>query len=204
MRPTILALTLLAACGLTACGPTVRHGTVNGLSYDVAGTGPVVVLIPDSAGRLVWAQQFKVLAKSFEVVQYEPFGTVTDLTALMDHLGVTKASIVALGAGVTPALDLTLTQPERVESLVLVSPHMGNEHTPFVAIKPPVLLVVGTKDDSAAELGLDTIRAHLGGVETITMPGASHLVNADRAKSFNTALQEFLFHVHPEAMPRHS
>jgi pimeloyl-ACP methyl ester carboxylesterase len=199
MRPTILALTLL-----TACGPMVHHGTVNGASYDVAGTGPVVVLIPDSAGRPVWAQQFKVLAKSFEVVQYEPFGTAADLTALMDHLGATKASIVALGAGATPALDLTLTQPERVESLVLVSPHLQSEHAPFVAIKPPVLLIVGTKGDSAAELGLDTIRAHLGGVETITMPGAGHVVNAERAKSFNTALQEFLFHVHPEAMPRHS
>jgi pimeloyl-ACP methyl ester carboxylesterase len=199
MRPTLLALILL-----TACGPMVHHGTVNGLSYDVAGTGPVVVLIPDSAGRPVWTQQFKLLAKSFEVIQYEPFGTVTDLTALMDHLGVTKASIVALGAGVTPALDLTLAHPERVESLVLVSPHMAGEHTPLVALKPPVLLIVGTKGDSAAELGLDTIRAHLGGIETITMPGAGHLPNADRAKSFNTALQEFLFHVHPEAMPRHS
>jgi pimeloyl-ACP methyl ester carboxylesterase len=198
MRLTLLALLVLA----TACGPSVQHGTVDGLSYDVAGQGPVVVLIADSAGRAVWKNQLKTLDKSFEVVQYDPIGTPDALIALLDHLGVPKASLVALGAGAPVALDATMAHPDRVEGLVLVSPHMANEHTALVAIKQPLLLVVGTKGDSAAVLGLDTLRAHIGSAETITLPGGGHQVNVDRAKSFNTVVQEFLFHIHPEAMPR--
>jgi pimeloyl-ACP methyl ester carboxylesterase len=189
---------------LTACGPEVHHGTVNGLSYDVAGSGPVIVLIPDSAGRAVWKDQFKVLAKSFEVIQYEPFATSDALIALLDHLGVTKTSLIALGAGAPTALDATSAHPDRVEALILVSPHLANEHNTITAVTPPVLLIVGTKGDSGAVLGLDTLRAHLAGVETVTMPGASHQVNVDRAKSFNTVVQEFLFHIHPEAAPHRS
>jgi pimeloyl-ACP methyl ester carboxylesterase len=197
---TILFLTALSA----GCIPSTQHGTVSGLSYDVSGKGPVVVLVADSAGRAAWDKQFPVLAKSFEVVRYEPFATSDALTALLDHLAISKTSLIALGAGAAPAIDLTLAHPDRVEALVLVSPHMANEHGTLADIKAPLLLVVGTKGDSAAALGIDTLRAHLGGVQTITMPGAGHQVNAERDKSFNMVVQEFLFHIHPEAAPRHA
>ena len=137
-------------------------------------------------------------------MRYEPFASGDALNALLDHLAVTKASLIALGAGAAPAIDLTLAHPDRVEALVLVSPHMANEHGTLTDIKAPLLLVVGTKGDSGAVLGIDTLRAHLGGVQTITMPGAGHQVNAERATSFNTVVQEFLFRIHPEAAPHHS
>jgi pimeloyl-ACP methyl ester carboxylesterase len=189
---------------LVACGPSTHHGTVSGLTYDVSGSGPVVVLIADSAGRTVWDKQFPVLAKTFEVIRYEPVATADALTALLDHLAVKKASLVALGAGAPAAIDLTLAHPDRVEALVLVSPHMTNEHGTLTDLKVPLLLVVGTRGDSAAVLGVDTLRAHMGGVQTVTMPGAGHQVNVERFKSFNTVVQEFLFHIHPEVVPHRS
>jgi pimeloyl-ACP methyl ester carboxylesterase len=200
----ILALTVLPV--LAACGPATQHGTTKLWSYDVAGKGPVVVLIGDSAGPGVWEKQFPVLAKSFEVVNYAPVpGAGADvLNEMLDHLVVTKASLIALGTGATTAIDFTLAHPDRVESLVLVSPHLANAHGALVDIKAPLLLIVGTKGDSQAVLGVDTLRAHLGGVQTITMPGVGHQVNVERAKSFNSVVQEFLFHIHPEAAPRQS
>jgi pimeloyl-ACP methyl ester carboxylesterase len=203
MRPQLVLL--LAPLLLVACGPSVTHGTTGPLTYDVAGKGPVVVLIPDSAGRAVWAGQFKALAKNFEVVQYDPTGNADALGALLDHLAITKASLVALGSGAVPALDYTIAHPDRVEGLMLVSPHMAAEHTPIPASLPqPVSIVVGTKGDSAAELGLDTLRAHLGGVEAVTMPGATHQVNVERAKSFNAVLLQFLYRIHPEPIAHSS
>jgi pimeloyl-ACP methyl ester carboxylesterase len=196
-------LTLFALALATACSPSTQHGTAGGLSYDVTGTGPVVILVADSAGRSAWAQQFHALAKSFEVVQFEPVATADGLMALLDHLRVPKATLIALGAGAGPAIDLALAHPDRVEGLVLVSPHLATPHA-VTGLKTPLLLVVGTKGDSSAILAVDTLRAHVPGVETITMPGAGHLVNADKAPSFNRVVQEFLFHIHPEVMPHHS
>jgi pimeloyl-ACP methyl ester carboxylesterase len=195
MRPRALLLLVL-----TACGPTTQHGTTNGLSYDVAGAGPIVVLIADSAGRPVWAKQFPELAKTFEVVQYEPTASADGLTALLDHLHIPKATLVALGSGAGPAIDVALAHPDKVEGLVLVSPHLPPGRA-LSDLKSPTLLVVGTRGDSAAILGVDSLRAHIGGIETITMPGAGHQVNVDKAPSFNRVVQEFLFHIHPEAMP---
>ncbi|HWZ59608.1 MAG TPA: hypothetical protein VNW46_11595 [Gemmatimonadaceae bacterium] len=177
---------------------------MNGLTYDVSGSGPVVVLIADSAGRTVWDKQFPVFARTFEVIRYEPVATADALNALLDHLAVKKASLIALGAGAPPAIDLTLAHPDRVEALVLVSPHMTNEHGTLTDLKVPLLLVVGTRGDSAAVLGVDSLRVHMGGVQTVTMPGAGHQVNVDRFKSFNTVVQEFLFHIHPEVVPHRS
>jgi pimeloyl-ACP methyl ester carboxylesterase len=194
-----IALTLLV---LTAC---VQHGTIGNLTYDVAGKGAVVVLIADSAGRTVWNGQFKALAKNFEVVRYDPTGTADALGALLDHLAVRKASLVALGSGAAPALDFTIAHPDRVEGLALVSPHLAAEHTPIPAsFSQPVVVIVGTKGDAASELGLDTLRSHIGGVEAVTMPGATHQVNVDRAKSFNAVLLQFLYRIHPEPISRSS
>lgn len=195
--PTALTLLVLTAC--------VQHGTIGDVTYDVAGKGPVVVLIPDSAGRTVWNGQFKALAKNFEVVRYDPTGTPDALGTLLDHLAVRKATLVAIGSGAVTALDFTIAHPDRVEGLALVSPHLAAERTPIPAsFSQPVVVVVGTKGDSASELGLDTLRSHIGAVEAVTMPGATHQVNVDRAKSFNAVLLQFLYRIHPEPIARSS
>jgi pimeloyl-ACP methyl ester carboxylesterase len=195
----------LALLALTACGPIAHHGTTGNVAYDVAGKGPVVVLIADSAGRAVWKGQFKAMAKNFEVVQYDPTGDASALGALLDHLAITKATLVALGSGAVAALDYTVAHPDRVEGLMLVSPHLAAEHNPIPSsLTLPVTIVVGTKGDSASDLGLDSLRAHIGGVEAVTMPGATHQVNVDRVKSFNAVLLQFLYRINPEPISRAS
>jgi pimeloyl-ACP methyl ester carboxylesterase len=200
-RLTLVSILLGSILLVTACGPSTQHGTVNGIAYDVAGAGPIVVLVADSAGRAVWAKQFAALAKSFEVVQYDP---ADGLAAVLDHLHIAKTTLIALGAGAGPAIDVTLAHPDRIEGLVLVSPHLAATHGALGDLKTPMLLIVGTHGDSAAGLGVDSLRAHVGGVATITMPGAGHQVNVDKAPSFNRVVAEFLFKLHPEAAPHRS
>lgn len=106
--------------------------------YEVAGSGPPIVLI-HSIGlstREGWRNQVPVLARTHTVVTYdirglgqseagsEPLGVETfasDLTALMDHLGIPEATIMGVSLGGFIAQAAALSAPDRVTALVLVS-----------------------------------------------------------------------------------
>jgi len=132
-RSLLLGSLLLFGCASDA---GVRQGlaTVNGtrLYYEQAGSGPDLVLL--QGGQLdlrMWDAQFETFARHYRVLRYDvrgfgrsgptgaPFQHHEDLAALLDELGIERAHFVGLSLGGRIAVDLELTHPERVRSLVL-------------------------------------------------------------------------------------
>src|SRR5262245_48295972 len=107
---------------------------VNGaqLAYDQAGEGPVLVLMHAGiCDRRMWDDQLAAFAPDHRVVRYDArgFGASTlppgahahheDLRALLDALGIDRATLVAVSFAGEIALKMALTYPERVSGLVL-------------------------------------------------------------------------------------
>lgn len=105
------------------------------LVFEVAGTGPAVVLIHGFGLDLrMWDPQFELLAATFRVVRYDcrgfgasgpldpavPYSHADDLFALLDHLAITDAALVGLSFGGQVALQAALLAPARVRALVLL------------------------------------------------------------------------------------
>jgi pimeloyl-ACP methyl ester carboxylesterase len=128
-----------------------RFVEVDGLKvhYKQAGQGePVLVLLHGFGASLFsWHEVMGPLAEGATVLAYDrpafglterpmpgewegpsPYGAeaqVALLIGLLDELGVDKAVLVGNSAGGTVAMLAALTYPERIESLVLVSPALG-------------------------------------------------------------------------------
>ena len=97
MRSTIAVLTI-GLCAIVHGQPGVRAGkTAGGISYDVQGSGPVVVLLTGSnLDRRMWARETVWLARDHTVVRYDlrahgqsdtataPFSMLGDLIDVLD------------------------------------------------------------------------------------------------------------------------
>jgi 3-oxoadipate enol-lactonase len=105
------------------------------LRYEVAGTGPAVVLIHGfSLDMRMWDPQVPELAAAFRVVRYDcrgfgasgpfdpavPYTHAADLVALLDHLSIERAALVGLSFGGQVALRTALVAPDRVRALALL------------------------------------------------------------------------------------
>jgi 3-oxoadipate enol-lactonase len=120
---------------------TSTVATVNGarMYYEVRGSGKAVVFIHDRAGSLeVWRAQVPALAGTNRVVLFDSRGAgrshsgkvddgystellADDVVALLDVLGIDKATLVGLSMGGGVAQMCALRHPERAAALVLVS-----------------------------------------------------------------------------------
>jgi pimeloyl-ACP methyl ester carboxylesterase len=120
---------------------TQSHGTAvlerpgARLVYDVAGTGPAVVLVHGfGLDRRMWDPQAEYLAARFLVVRYDcrgfgasgpfdpavPYTHADDLVALLDHLGLGRPVLAGLSFGGGIVLQTALAAPDRVRGLVLL------------------------------------------------------------------------------------
>jgi 3-oxoadipate enol-lactonase len=110
---------------------------INGaeLNYEFAGDGPAVVLVHEGVCDLrMWDELVEVLATEFAVLRYDlrgygdstlppgPFSQHRDLLALLDHLGIERATLVGVSYGGRVALDTASVAPERISALVLAAP----------------------------------------------------------------------------------
>lgn len=138
---TLAAVFVLAACIHVRAETANVNGTV--LYYESAGKGQNVVLIHGGlADRRVWNDQFAKLSRNFRVVRYDlrgygrsefpkgEFSHIEDLRALLSFLKIDKASLVGLSIGGVIATDFTLSHPQNVEKLILVSPGLRGENSP--------------------------------------------------------------------------
>jgi pimeloyl-ACP methyl ester carboxylesterase len=119
----------------------------NGLTYDLSGHGPTIVLIHGTnLDRRMWSDDADWLQHQATVLRYdlrgqgssaypvEKFSNHGDLIALLEELKVESATLVGLSAGVQVALDVALEAPQLVQNLVLVSPSlMGHAPTEMPA-----------------------------------------------------------------------
>lgn len=104
------------------------------LSYEMAGDGPPVVLVHAGlADHRMWDAVVPALAERHTVIRYDlrgfgesalptgPFRETDDLRRLLDHLGHERVRLVGASWGGRVAVDFTLTHPERVHSLAVLS-----------------------------------------------------------------------------------
>jgi pimeloyl-ACP methyl ester carboxylesterase len=103
------------------------------LAYDVAGSGPPLVLLHAGiVDRRMWDDVVPLLSDVATVVRYDArgfgesprppdgeFARWDDLFAVMDAAGVEKAHLVGVSQGAETALDATLAAPERVDHLLM-------------------------------------------------------------------------------------
>ncbi|MFE3454068.1 alpha/beta fold hydrolase [Nonomuraea sp. NPDC059194] len=113
------------------------------LSHDVAGHGPAVILIHAGiADRRMWDHQFAALAADHRVIRYDWRGYGhspdpkddlchhEDLLALMDDLGVERATLVGCSMGGAYAVEAALAAPSRVSALVLIASGLAGHTWP--------------------------------------------------------------------------
>jgi len=117
------------------------------LHYEEAGSGqPVVLLHAGIADSRMWDAQFDVFAAHYRVVRYDmrgfgrsttptmPYAHVSDLVALLDHLGIERPILIGASQGGRVALEFALLHPERTAALVLSAPGLrGYDYSDAVA-----------------------------------------------------------------------
>ncbi len=144
----LLLLLSVPGCGLMswALDPAVTVGDAlvpgASLHYELAGepagsSSAVVLLHGGETDRRLWDDQFLPFAQRHRVLRFDargrgrssgvstPYRAHDDLTALLDALGLDRVHLVGLSLGSRVAVDFALAHPERVASLVLVSPSIS-------------------------------------------------------------------------------
>jgi 3-oxoadipate enol-lactonase len=114
------------------------------IAYDVAGTGPVLVLLHSTvADRRMWDPQWPVLADAgFRVVRCDfrgfgetpatlgPYNDADDVLAVLGELGAGTMALAGASYGGKVALQIAARAPERVTALALICAGMpGHEPT---------------------------------------------------------------------------
>lgn len=115
-------------------GVSVAGKTRSGLAFEVAGSGPPLLLL--HAGlmdRRMWDPQWEALTERFTAIRYDArgFGESADPTRtwwpyrdaleVLDEMGYERAALAGVSFGGETALDVALERPDRVSALVLVS-----------------------------------------------------------------------------------
>jgi pimeloyl-ACP methyl ester carboxylesterase len=121
----------------------VRRVAANGIDVNVAvaGSGPAVLLLHGFPHTWrVWTDVIAGLAPHHRVIApdlrglggttraaggYDAGNLAADAEGLLDGLGVGRAAVVAIDAGVPPAFLLAMRRPERVRRLVLMESLLG-------------------------------------------------------------------------------
>lgn len=116
--------------------------TVNAarLYYQQTGAGPDVVFLHGAGGNhLVWWQQVAEFSKRFRCTTFDArgwglsrgemavgrFSLGTDLVALLEHLAIERAHIIAQSMGGRAVAGLTRLAPQRIASVVLCGTTAG-------------------------------------------------------------------------------
>ena len=108
------------------------------LYYEMDGKGPNLVLIhAGCADHRMWDEQFSTFTHHYHVVRYDmrgygkstintgTFSNRDDLHDLLEALDIQQAHFVACSMGSFAVTDFALEHPEKVKSLVLVSPALS-------------------------------------------------------------------------------
>ncbi|GAB3041092.1 alpha/beta hydrolase [Parafrigoribacterium mesophilum] len=105
------------------------------LYYETEGqvSSPALLLIHAGVATLrMWDPQVEALARQHYVVRFDtrgygmtetdnvPFSDRDDALALLDHLGIERATVIGCSRGGAIAIDLAVEHPERVRGLVTI------------------------------------------------------------------------------------
>ncbi|HZY40564.1 MAG TPA: alpha/beta fold hydrolase [Anaerolineae bacterium] len=111
--------------------------------YEVAGQGrPLVLIHGGLVNSGLWDKQFYVFAEQHRVIRYDvrgygqsdaptsPFSHHADVRALLDSLGVERATVLGLSMGGAIAIDFALAYPERTLALIPVAAAISGYRPP--------------------------------------------------------------------------
>jgi pimeloyl-ACP methyl ester carboxylesterase len=113
------------------------------LAYDEAGEGRALLLLHAGVtDRRMWDDVLPALARSHRVVRYDtrgygetrqledvPYSNRADAIAVLDHLGIERATIVGVSRAGSIALDTALEFPSRISGVVHVAGGVGGFET---------------------------------------------------------------------------
>jgi pimeloyl-ACP methyl ester carboxylesterase len=105
------------------------------LSYDVAGSGPAVMLLHSTVcDRSMWDAQVPAMTNAgYSVMRCDfrefgqtprpegPFSNADDVVELLDLVGIERTALIGASGGGRVALEIAARWPHRVTSLVLLS-----------------------------------------------------------------------------------
>jgi 3-oxoadipate enol-lactonase len=108
---------------------------VTELYWEDAGAGPAVVLVHEAiADSRMWEPQWRTFPSAHRIVRYDmrgygrspihpgKFSHGADLVGLLDEIGLERTSLIGGSLGGRVALEVAVSQPERIEKLVLMDP----------------------------------------------------------------------------------
>ncbi|WP_162600631.1 alpha/beta hydrolase [Paraburkholderia sp. C35] len=160
------------------------------LYYESHGEGAPVVLLHGVGGNHAsWFHQVVAWRESLRVITFDArgFGNSTDtealgraafaddLEALLDHLQIPRAALVAQSMGGGAAVTFTARSPERVRALVLADTLIGLDLPDDIALR--------MSDIAARTANLSQIERVLGPTFTRAQPASAYLYTA--LASFN-------------------
>lgn len=186
-RLLVLAAVLSAAIPAVAVSAQTITGTTSaGLFYEVSGSGqPVVLIHAFSVDRRMWEPQVAAFESRFRVIRYdlrghgrsvaptEPYTGYGDLRALLDTLGIFRATLIGLSAGAELAINFAIAYPDRAAGLVLASPGLGGYALPPLPWARPVFEAAAAGDAARAamlwaETPIMAMRTNMDATETVT------------------------------------
>ncbi|MFI9495314.1 alpha/beta fold hydrolase [Streptomyces halstedii] len=131
------------------------------LSHDVAGDGPVLVLLHSGVcDRRMWDAQWPALLDGgYRLVRCDlrgfgetpapdrPHSDAEDVLALLDGLGIARAAVVGSSYGGQVALEFAARWPDRVSAMVLLCPALPG-HEPSAELR-----ALGEREEALIETG---------------------------------------------------
>lgn len=137
--------------------------TTNGIAYDRAGPVgdlPILLIHAGIADRRMWDPQWSALTGTRDVIRLDlrgfgdsavrpdgPLHHIDDVVGLLTELGVHRCHVVSASFGAGVAVEVCLSRPDLVASLLLSAP--GGELTPE---KTPDMAAFIEAEDAALEL----------------------------------------------------
>ena len=154
--------------------------------YEEHGEGPAVVFAHGAGGNhLSWWQQVPVFSRKYRCVTFDhrgwglsldgqdagPAAFVDDLRALLDHLGIERAALVAQSMGGLTCLGFAIAYPQRVSALIMANTFAGMRREVWLAA------------DEGLRTGARAVwdRRRRDGVKRALAPG---FARSDREKAF--------------------
>jgi pimeloyl-ACP methyl ester carboxylesterase len=160
------------ATPIAETSPQTGYAPVNGLQmyYEIHGAGEPLLLLHGAFGAIdLWGPILTTLAEHHQVIAVEFQGhghtadiidrpldyeqLADDVAAVMEHLAITQADVVGYSMGGTTGLQLAIRHPQRVRTLVAVSPNYRSDgYYPELLAGLQVMtpgIFVGTPEEAA-------------------------------------------------------
>jgi pimeloyl-ACP methyl ester carboxylesterase len=170
----------------------VQHWAREGFAYREAGSGETVVAIvgdsgPPSRAHALLAERRRVMVFAMTADAGMPQEAARRLGAAVIALGLERFDLIGEGTGAATAMWLALAPEVDIGSVVLAPPD-GPPDEAFREMQRPVLVLSGTKDQSAAG---DCWRTLLPDCHFMFVYDAGPAIGAERPEALAFIAHEF-------------